>query len=167
MADDFKKLFDGGTITGRLSREPIPMLLPAGEFIVSKRDVPVVDYSATEARIMATLDLKPLLVENLIQSFGRVSSSAAAASEGMDRFNRAMELHSRQLAEVNDRLIMKAIYGPTVVGMVKMPPGMFNRERRIASLLVSADPRKRKRGDRLFKHWRRTRLHGLNLHWRD
>lgn len=75
-----------------------------------------------------------------------------------EQFHKVMELHQARLAEFQDRLILQMIYGEQAP---PFPKDHFNRERRIAKLLMSKDRRQKKRGERLFKAWRASRP-GIN-----
>ena len=167
MSEDRRSpYFIGGTPTGRLSRQPIPAVLPSGEYVVPRRDVPVldIDYGVTETRVLTSLYL-PFDVTEAMAKAGR---SAAEATEKVRRFNQVMELHASRIREKQERHIMMAIFGPSLRHLVKTPPDTFKLERRIANLLLSDYRRKVKRGERLFKKWR-LRSFGLNLHryWKD
>lgn len=111
----------GGTLTGRLSRQPIPAVLPSGEYVVPRRVIPEIniDYGKVEARIMATLETPPQFVENITQAASKY-------------------FHAE-----------------------------WRRLDRICVLLASRDPRRVKRGKRLFRRFRETRLGSLTLYWKD
>ena len=164
--DPIRHFPSGGTVTGRFSggREPIPYMLPRGEEVsLMRRRVPTfdpvqVDYGKIEARVLAASVLpKTIIMKVDTSSF---SEALEKVRFGTEQFAKRMREHARAVSKLNDRMILLALFGDV---NLDEPEPDFAYERRLAKLLKSRDPRQRKRGERLFKTWYRTRK-GMNLY---
>lgn len=152
---------DGGMVTGRFSggREPFPHFLSRSEAILPK-DHPLVavDFGKIEARAIAHYAIpKHIVIKVDTSSF---VESLEKVRFGTEQFARRMREHTRALSKLNDRMILLALFGD--INLDEPEPG-FAYERRLAKLLKSRDRRQRKRGERLFNKWYRTRK-GMNLY---
>ena len=159
--DPVKHFPSGGTVTGRFSggREAFPYIMPRGEAILPK-DHPLVaaDYGHIEARVLAAT-VRPKLMTFKVDT-SHFEGALRRASKSTEGFAARMALHARSLSRLNDKMILLALFGD--VNLDEPEPG-FSYERRLAKLLKSRDPRQRKRGERLFNKWYRTRK-GMNLY---
>lgn len=124
---------------GRLS---FPAILPRGEAIIPNTSLLREQMQARLKRHMTEVP--------------KFTASIKIAAEGMERFNTSLRQVQEQMRSYQDRVILMAIHA----GYEDKPP--FTREHRIAKLLLSQDPRRRKRGNRLFHQWRKTRP-GINF----
>lgn len=94
----------GGTLTGRVPRDPIPAVLPSGEYIVPKErevDLVGIDYGKVEARIMAHMTMPPAFVENLTQA---VNGYFFAEWRRLERIGRLLASHDRRKVKRGRRL---------------------------------------------------------------
>lgn len=94
----------GGTLTGRVPRDPIPAVLPCGEYIVPKErevDLVGIDYGKVEARIIAQMTMPPALVENLTQA---VNGYFFAEWRRLKRIGRLLASHDRRKVKRGRRL---------------------------------------------------------------
>jgi len=73
------------------------------------------------------------------------------AVKGSEQFQASIQKVREQVQEYQDRVVLMALYA----GFEATP--MYAREHRIATLLLSKDRRQHKRGNRLFRKWRKTR----------
>lgn len=126
-----------GLFSGRLIRpsqmpKTIPAVLPAGEYVVP--------------------------VRKLVEGYRDVGYSAQIAVEGMERLSASMKRVQEQMARWQEKVMLRMMLA---VENPAYPSPMFRRETRIAKLLFSTDRRQRKRGERLFEHWHKTRS-GIN-----
>lgn len=150
MTDDPKKpvvlgpgrlYFTGGLLKPRDLGEVIPAILPHGEAVVTN---PPWD------------PFEPARLKRHMTEVPKFSATIKIAAEGMEKFNEAMRKAASAMQAYQDRVMLMAIHA----GYAEGPP--FQREHRIAKLLLSSDPRQRKRGNRLFHQWRVTRP-GINF----
>lgn len=130
----------GGIIRLTGGRLSFPAILPRGEAII-----PNPHYEQMQSRLKRSMTEIPKFTANI-----------TLAAEGAARFSAAMQRVQEQMRSYQDRVMLMAIYAG-----YKAEP-MFVREHRIAKLLLSQDPRQRKRGNRLFHQWRKTRP-GINF----
>lgn len=143
-----------GSMTGRLPSSPemqrIPVIAPGGEVVVSKRDRRFrdVDFGRIETRALAAYAIPKHKIEIDTSAFTAGIEQATLATE---RFAKSMERFREKAAEMQDRMILMALFGE--IDLYKPEPD-FARERRINKLLRSSDRRQRKRGERLFKAYR-------------
>lgn len=127
-----------GTRTGRFRREPRMRTF----------STPVNTSKVAELvrnRLRRAMNEPPVFAANL-----------TFAAEGAARFSAALQKVQDQIQAYQERVMLFAIHA----GYAEGPP--FAREHRIARLLLSRDPRQRKRGNRLFHQWRKTRP-GINF----
>lgn len=123
---------------GRLS---FPAILPRGEAVITN---PPWD------------PFEPARLKRHMTEVPKFTATIKIAAEGMERFSASLRQVQQQMQSYQDRVMLMAIYAG-----YKAEP-MFVREHRIAKLLLSQDPRQRKRGNRLFHQWRKTRP-GINF----
>lgn len=123
---------------GRLS---FPAILPRGEAVITN---PPWD------------PFEPARLKRHMTEVPKFSATIKIAAEGMEKFSEAMRKAASAMQAYQDRVMLMAIHA----GYAEGPP--FRREHRIAKLLLSSDPRQRKRGNRLFHQWRVTRP-GINF----
>lgn len=165
--DPVRHFPSGGTVTGRFSggREAFPYIMPRGEEISLLRrrvptfDPPEIDYGHIEARVIRHYAIPRSIVEVRV-NVDRFRESVEIARASTERFAERMREHGRAVSKLNDRMILLALFGD--VNLDEPEPG-FAYERRLAKLLKSQDRRQRKRGERLFNTWYRTRK-GMNLY---
>lgn len=132
----------GGIIRLSGGRLSFPAILPRGEAIIPNTSLLREQMDSRLKRHMTEMP--------------KFTASFKIAAEGMERFNASLRQVQEQMRSYQDRVMLMAIYAG-----YKAEP-MFVREHRIAKLLLSQDPRQRKRGNRLFHQWRKTRP-GINF----
>lgn len=126
-----------GRFSGRLIRpsqmpKTIPAVLPAGEYVVPAR--------------------------KLAEAYSGIGYSAQIAIQAQDNFTASMKRVQEQMARWQEKVMLRMLLATEIPNQ---PGTMFRREARIAKLLFSNDRRQRKRGERLFEHWHKTRS-GIN-----
>lgn len=84
--------------------------------------------------------------------------SAQIAVQATELLSASMKRFQDQVARWQEKVMLRMLLAANIGDQ---PGTMFRREARIAKLLFSDDPRQRKRGNRLFEHWRETRS-GVN-----
>lgn len=117
-----------------------------------------VDFGKVEARVMAHYAIPKTITMQVNTS--TFSEAIEKVRFGTEAFAKRMREHARAVSKLNDRMILLALFGD--VNLNEPEPG-FAYEHRLAKLLKSRDPRQRKRGERLFNKWYRTRK-GMNLY---
>lgn len=133
--------FTGGLVKPRDMGEVIPLMEPQGEAIITN---PPWD------------PFEPARLKRVMTEVPKFSATIKIAAEGAEQFRRAMVKMQDAVQSYQDRVMLMAIHAAYAEGP------MFAREHRIAKLLLSRDPRQRKRGNRLFHQWRVTRP-GINF----
>ena len=96
--------------------------------------------------------------KKLAEAYSGVGYSAQIAIHAQDRFTASMKRVQEQMARWQEKVMLRMLLATENPAY---PSPMFRREFRIAKLLFSNDPRQRKRGERLFEHWHKTRS-GIN-----
>lgn len=156
-----EKVFDwgnyasGGIFTGRFPTQPeIQYIKPQGEAILPK-DHPMVnvDFGRIERRVLASYVIPKHILDVKVDSSAFIAG-LDQAGRAVNRVTQAMKRMGEAVNRQTDRMLLLALYGD--INLSEPEPG-FSRERRIAKLLRSSDPRQRKRGNRLFNAWRRER----------
>jgi hypothetical protein len=149
------KWHDGGTVTGRLGSRletHWPVMRPRDEHVVPK-DHPLldIDYGKLEERAMAHY-VKPITVDvsRFVEGLERATQATRRAAKSILAMSARLNEHAQRQW---DRRILIELFGH--VDLDKPEP-QFDRERRIAKLLKSRDPRQKKRGERLFLSYRRS-----------
>lgn len=167
--DPTKHFPAGGSPTGRFRPSDKPRwFFPRDEAVLPK-DHPIasVDFGGLEERVLAHRRIPVLPPGGMIRFLPRQPSFSKPvfygkfdlSVEGAEKFAAAMRRASNAAREMSERLLLLTMYGGSPWTRPLTPDE--KQGRRILDLLSSSDRRQRKRGNRLFRRWMRSRP-GIN-----
>lgn len=156
--DPTKHFPAGGSPTGRWRTDHMPWMLPRDEAVLPK-DHPIVatDFGEMEARVLAHMEVPTRMYRGHQRPI--FTARLDLSVEGVERMNAAFRRVAEAAREASEKMLLLALYGGTPFTRPRTPDE--KRGRRILDLMGSPDRRQKKRGNRLFRQWMRSRP-GIN-----